>query len=474
MHVRRSTLDRLVVPDAFQWLAGIEDTFITAPSPKTGRTLDEYELTEHYTRWEADLQLFAELALRAVRYGIPWHRINPARDVWEFRWADEPLERLLDLGIAPIVDLVHYGLPAWIEGAYLNPDYPELVADYAARIAERFRGRIHTYTPLNEPRITAWYCGRIGWWPPFGRSWRGFVEVMLGVCRGIVRTVERLREVDPEILDVHVDATDLYEVASTATAAEAVSPILALESVSPLTLEVERRQQIVFLALDLVCGRVQPGHPLHAWLLQHGTDPATLEWLVDHAVEPDLIGINLYPMFSQKRLLSTRGGLRMRMRYATADIVETLADLYWRRYRRPLLISETASVGSVRRRRAWLDSSVEAVARTRTRGVPLVGYTWWPLFALVTWGYREGKKPPADYLYQMGLWNLARDASGLARVATPLVERYRELVSGGAREAGLLNANGAHEAGLLRTSNRASPNSVDSPMPTAVGSGDVP
>src|SRR5690606_1964853 len=113
----------------------------------------------------------------------------------------------LDRGIAPIVDLVHYGLPAWIDGAYLNPNYADHVADYAARLAQRFRGRIHAYTPLNEPRITAWYCGRIGWWPPFGKSWRGFVAVMLGVCRGIVATVRALQTVDPEILPVHVDAT---------------------------------------------------------------------------------------------------------------------------------------------------------------------------------------------------------------------------------------------------------------------------
>jgi beta-glucosidase len=430
MHVRRSSLDQLVAPDAFQWLAGIEDTFITAPSPRTGRTLDEYELTEHYTRWQSDLALFSELGLRAVRYGIPWHRINPARGEWDFRWADEPLERLLDLGIAPIVDLVHYGLPGWIEGAYLNPDYPELVGEYAARIAERFHGRIHTYTPLNEPRITAWYCGRLGWWPPFGRSWRGFVSVMLGVCRGIVRTVERLREVDPEIVDVHVDATDLYT---------AVTPELAAEA--------ERRQEIVFLALDLVSGRMRAGHPLFEWLLSNGADADQLDDLQRRALQPDVVGINLYPMFSEKRLSRQRAGLRVRMRYASADIVDRLALLYWERYRRPLLVSETASEGSVGRRRAWLDASVQATARVRSSGVPLVGYTWWPLFALVTWGYREGMKAPGDYLRQMGLWDLVARESGLERVPTALVDRYRELVAGGAREVRPLAARPAATPG---------------------------
>jgi beta-glucosidase len=422
VHVKRSTLERLVDPSAFEWLAGIEDTFITAPSARTGRTLDEYELTGHYQRMHQDLALFAELGLRSVRYGIPWHRINPRRGEWDFEWADRPLERLLELGIAPVVDLVHYGLPAWIDGAYLNPDYPEFVAEFASRVADRYRGRIHTYTPLNEPRVTAWYCGRLGWWPPFGRSWRGFVQVMVGVCRGIVRTVEALRAVDPEIVDAHVDATDLYA---------AISADLAVEA--------QLRQQIVFLALDLVSGRVQPGHALFEWMLANGASPADLEWFAARALRPDLIGINLYPLFSEKRLVRSKRGQRIRMRYASANIVDRLAELYWSRYRRPLFISETASEGSVARRRAWLEESVRATARVRARGVPLVGYTWWPLFALVTWGYREGRKPAHDYLRQMGLWNLRVEPDGaLARERTELVDRYCELVAGGSYAVGRL------------------------------------
>ena len=98
-----------------------------------------------------------------------------------------------------------------MEGAFLNPDFPEYMAEYAARVAERFKGRVFSYTPLNEPRITAWYCGKLGWWPPYRKGWAGFVEVMLAICRGIVRSVEAMGDVDPEIVPVHVDATDLYE-----------------------------------------------------------------------------------------------------------------------------------------------------------------------------------------------------------------------------------------------------------------------
>jgi hypothetical protein len=129
------------------------------------------------------------------------------------------------------------------------------------------------------------------------------------------------------------------------------------------------------LALDLVSGRVDEQHELTPWLAKFGATREDLSWFQEHAVELPLIGINLYPMFSQKILTRSPRGLRIRMPYASAEIVDRLAELYWRRYRAPLIISETASVGSVKRRREWLDGSVAAARRVRARGIPLVGYT---------------------------------------------------------------------------------------------------
>jgi beta-glucosidase len=404
-------LREVIATGAFAWLAGIEDTFIVAPNPRTGRTLDEYDLTGHYRRWWSDLALLREAGVRTARYGLPWHRINPARNRWELDWAERAIDRMLELGVEPVVDLVHYGVPGWIEGAFANPDYPERVAEYAHKVAERFRGRVHAFTPLNEPRITAWYAGKLGWWPPHRRGWRGFVEVLLGVCRGIVRTTRAIEATAEDALLLHVDACDLYVARDERTEAEA-----------------QFRQQLGFLALDLVSGRVDEGHPLRSWLLTHGATEPGLAWFIEERVALDVVGLNLYPLFSLKVLDRRHGPLRVRMPYASAEIVERLSELYFARYRRPLIISETASEGSVARRLAWLEASVRAVRAARERGVPIFGYTWWPLFALVAWAYREGSRPVAAYLKQMGLWDLRADASGaLEPVATELVGRYRAL-----------------------------------------------
>jgi len=415
---RSEFIEQLRDPDRFFWATGIEDTFITEPWSATGRTLDEYELTQHYTKWREDLGLVKELGVSHARYGIPWHRINSAPNRWDWQFADDTLGHILELGVEPIVDLVHYGLPRWIEGAYTNPDFPKFMAEYARRAAERFRGRIHLWTPLNEPRVTAWYCGKLGWWPPHRRGWRGFLEVMTGVCKGIVTTSKALREIDCENIAVHVDATDLYETRD---------PTLAEE--------VARRQEIVFLALDLVSGRVNESHSLWNWLLKNGFKAADLEWFLGNAIELEIIGINLYPLFSQK-ILKRAPHVRMQMPYASGEIVERLAEMYFKRYSAPIFVSETASLGSVKRRSQWLRDSIESTRRARGKGIPLVGYTWWPLFALVTWAYRQGVHPPAYYIKQMGLWDLQARGEDLVRVPTPLVNEFTQLVASGSKEVG--------------------------------------
>lgn len=418
--IPRSRLDDLLAPDFFLWAAGIEDTFITDPHPRTGRILDEYELTQHYSQWREDIDLLADLGVKYARYGIPWHRIQPESSRFDYSWPDQVFERMLARGVHPIVDLMHYGTPPWLEGGFGNLDYPERVSEYAAHIAERFKGQIRWYTPLNEPRITAYYCGRLGWWPPYGRSWRGFVSVMVSVCRGIILTQRRLQAIDSEIVCAHVDATDIYRPAAPENKAEA-----------------ERRQEIVFLALDLVSGKVTQRHALRPWLQKNGMSDNDLSWFAENAIQLDVVGLNLYPLFTNKLVKSSKRGSRVAMPYGSAKIIEDLAGMYWQRYERPMFISETASDG--RRRAAWLVDSIGAVNNVRSSGMPMIGYTWWPLFALVAWAYREKELPFERYLFQLGLYDLALAADGnLKRVSTPLVEAYRDLVSAGAEAVGPL------------------------------------
>jgi beta-glucosidase len=244
------------------------------------------------------------------------------------------------------------------------------------------------------------------------------------VARGIVRTTTALKRVVPGAVMLHVDAGDIYEAES-----------------EDLVGEARFRRDVGFLALDLVSGRIDERHALYTWLRELSFGEDDLGWFDEHRITLDLVGVNLYPLFSLKRLRRSGGRLRVAMNYAPANIVERLASDYHRRYERPVFITETASEGSVARRRAWLEASVLSVRAARSKGIPLCGYTWWPLFALVAWAYRRGSRPPSAYLKQMGLWDLvADDSGGLSRVRTTLVERYRELVASGVSAVGPIQA----------------------------------
>jgi beta-glucosidase/6-phospho-beta-glucosidase/beta-galactosidase len=81
-----------------------------------------------------------------VRYGLPWSRLNPAPGQWDWLWADMRIDALLWSSIAPFTDLLRYGLPRWLQGTFLNPDFPSLFADFATTLAAHFRGDQTTTT----------------------------------------------------------------------------------------------------------------------------------------------------------------------------------------------------------------------------------------------------------------------------------------------------------------------------------------
>lgn len=414
----KRTLPILPVPSvtpgstAFIWATGIEDTFISQPDAVTGRILDEYALTQHYEQWDTDLALIASLGVCATRYGIPWYRVEPRRGHYDWSWTDKVLDTLVNVhNIEPIIDLMHYGTPSWLEGSFLNPDYPASVAAYSRAFAHRYKGLCFWYTPLNEPRVNAWYAAKLGWWPPYRRSWTDFARMLVTLSRGIVETQRAITEVEPNAVFVHVDATDLY-----------------LTSEPELQAEAELRQEIVFCALDLVQGKVQEHNLLHSWLAQRGIAANDLDWFQQNHVRPDIIGYNMYPMFSEKHLLKSNRGVEVRIRRCGGETFMELTRMYADRYALPVMCTETASNGPPARRVRWIEETAIQIHKMRANSVPVVGYTYWPLFSLVTWAYQRGKLPPDRYLAHMGLWDLRKEDTSdlLRRIPTSAVAAYRQ------------------------------------------------
>ena len=261
------------------------------------------------------------------------------------------------------------------------------------------------YTPMNEPLLNAAYCGEDGRWPPALTGDVGFVTLVKQLTRGIVHTQRAVKEAVPDPIFVHVEATFRY--AGGPEHAERIDLL-------------EHRNWLVY---DLLFGRVGGDHALHRYLGENGFSDEDFAFFREHPTEPEILGINYYPHMTTTEFLPD--GERRSVWGGTGGIEELFRGFY-ARYGRPIFWTETSVTGSAKDRLRWLEDSLGLVYRLRSEGLPLVGYTWWPLFSLLDWAYREGERPPEDYLWHMGMYDLEPDSrGGFFRTETPVVGAFR-------------------------------------------------
>ncbi|MBN9632041.1 MAG: family 1 glycosylhydrolase [Actinobacteria bacterium] len=399
---------------------GIEDTFVPQSRPGEGarpaeRAIDEYELTEHYQRFAGDFALAAGVGAEFLRWGVPWYRVAPEPGRWDWDWTDRAVDAQLAAGLRPIIDLLHYGTPLWLDAEFANPDYPHHVEEYAARFGERYGDRVFDYTPVNEPVIHALFSGEYGYWPPYLTGAEGFAIIAANLARGFVRSQRALADrVGAAATFVHVDAAMSF-----------IGDYTAPEHRE----EAERLRHQVHLVEDLVTGRVDAEHPLLDRVAPAIPD-RELQWFRDNAVQPDVMGVNYYPRHSTELFeagVHHGGGFadpRPSVDRGAEGLREALTA-FAARYGAPVLVTETCVTGGVEERIAWLDQSIALVERMRSEGAPVVGYTWWPLFDMYEWTWRHSANPRSDHLLTMGLHDLVESADGLLRVANPVADRYR-------------------------------------------------
>jgi beta-glucosidase len=413
----------------FLWAGGIEDTFV--PQTRPGhRSLDEYELMGHYKHWKEDLRLTKDVGMNALRWGVPWYKVEPEKGSFDWSWTDQVIPYMVDeLRILPIIDLMHYGCPFWLNKEFANKDYPKYVADYAAEFASRYKHLIKWYTPLNEPIINSLMCGMRGLWPPYLKGDKGYIKIMLQLARGIVRTVKRIKEIDPTSVMVHVEATGLNRTAS--------------ENLKALATEEEMRG---YLCFDLISGRLNHNHELFAWLVRNGADPNALHELEQSKAPLDVVGLNFYPQWSTKQLyIDKKGRLAFRETEPEGDGFAELIKKYYDRYKTAIMITETSAVGSEEIRERWLESSVKVVKNMRGEGIPVVGYTWFPLFTMIDWRYRFSTAPLEEFYLELGLYQINRERSEPRWLDTPIVDIFRRLASDPRESVGDISISHPHE-----------------------------
>jgi dTDP-4-dehydrorhamnose reductase len=341
--------------------------------------LDQTRRSGHQDRPE-DLDLFAALGLRALRYPVLWERVAPDLKSHDWDWTDTRLARIRDLGMRPIVGLLHHGSGPTATDL-LDEGFPEAFAAYARAAAERYPW-VEEWTPINEPLTTARFSALYGHWHPHLADERSFWAALLNQIDATRLAMRQIRAVRPHAQLIQTE--DLGRTYSTRAMAHQAD------------FDNARR----WMTWDLLAGRVTARHALWARLERYGFGdrlraiadapcPAdvlgvnhylTSDRFLDHAVEaypPGRIGGNEFMTFADveavRAVLPAPGGL------------EGVLEEAWARYGAPLAVTESHNGCTREEQVRWIREAWTTAQRLRRRGVDVRAVTAWALLGAYDW-----------------------------------------------------------------------------------------
>ena len=338
--------------------------------------------TGHSARFD-DLDAMIELGVKAVRYPILWETVAPETpSELDFSWHDKRLEHLRQRGIKVIAALVHHGSgPRYTN--LLDPKFPDLLADYAARVARRYPW-IAYWNPVNEPMTTARFSCLYGHWHPHLTDIDATFQALVNQCLAIKRSMDAIRAVVP-------DAKLLPT--------EDIGKTFATE---PLQHQADHENERRWLTFDLLAGRVVPGHPFYRWLRNKAASGEALAELASGAATPDLIGFDHYLTSERyldhrlERFPNVQPGSNGKQTYVDVEAVR-VAKLSkqlgprlriketWERYGIPIAVTEVHHGCTRDEQVRWLHQVWTEAEAARRDGVDLRAVTLWAVFGMMDW-----------------------------------------------------------------------------------------
>jgi beta-glucosidase/6-phospho-beta-glucosidase/beta-galactosidase/glycosyltransferase involved in cell wall biosynthesis len=325
-----------------------------------GARIDAIETTAHSALWEQDLASLTRAGIRHVRYPLRWHRIEAEPGRFDWAEPDRVLERMRELGLVPIVDLVHHTTyPDWLSDGFRGADFGPTFERYAAAVAERYPW-LGAYTLFNEPFATLFLAGHESLWPPYDRDMVGFRRLLLSVLPAVCRAGATWRELLPAARHLWIDTAEHHTgVGSGAAHAEMAN---------------DRRHVV----LDLVLGHSldDSSRPFLSALLRDGGE----HLLELPRLDVDMLGLDYY-RHSEWFYDDQRGHTPSPQPIGLAGIIQQYAQ----RYDLPLMLTETNIRGLPSDRATWLRYTLEQYELALARGFPLHGYGWFPHVDSADW-----------------------------------------------------------------------------------------
>ena len=359
----------------------------------------------HYARWEEDFALVRESGLNALRYGPPYYRVHTAPSTYDWEVCDAQMHRLRDLDITVIADLCHFGVPSWL-GGFQDQAFPVLFAEYARAFARRYPWIRH-FTPVNEIFVAADFSALKGWWNECEQSDATFVGAIRNLCMAHELAVEAILSERPDAIIVQGESIEHFHAAGREAEQDA-----------------ERLNGIKHLSLDLTMGReLAPG--MARYLNEHGVTSNDLSFFRERrAAGQRWLGVDYYPTCEHR--VSATG--RCTTTHSMAMGFRRLATQYHQRYRVPIFHCGTNRATHLAVE--WLDQQWSDILAMRATGIPIMGFTWYPLTDRIDW--QHAPRIERSDVHPVGLYDLRRRIRPVGTRYREIVAEWREILDAGA------------------------------------------
>jgi len=180
----------------------IWDTFCRVPGAVLNGDTGDIAC-DHYHRMEEDLDLLAQLGVKAYRFSIAWPRFRTSTpgemNPKGLEFYSKLVQGLKARNIKPVVTLYHWDLPQDLEdqGGWVSRSTVDEFAEFARAVVTALGADVYQWITFNEPWCAAWLGYAIGVHAPgltdIGKAAAAHHHLLL--AHG--RAVEIIREVVP-------------------------------------------------------------------------------------------------------------------------------------------------------------------------------------------------------------------------------------------------------------------------------------
>lgn len=347
---------------------------------------------DQYRRFREDFDLIKSLGHNAHRLSLEWSRLQPEENKWdEAQWQHyrEAIGYLKSLDIEPILTLNHFTLPLWLadKGGWTNMDSRDYLSHFGKKAVEELGDLVTYWITINEPMILSLLSYYLGTWPPGEKNLKKAFRAIEVLMHAHVRSYRLMHEA----------ARDLH-------------------------------RKRIYIGIAKEAAKMSPCDGKYIWdffpaFYRHHFYNHMFTWSVMHGwilfpgyfikILPyfgnalDFIGLNYYRRYHIKycgpgpvQIFGDECACPVHKRFARYNqlgweiyprgLYEMIMD--FSKYRLPIIVTENGiTTDNDDQRIEFIMEHLDAVAKAKEKGCPVVGYFYWSLIDNFEWA--DGFRP---------------------------------------------------------------------------------